>query len=443
MRSKREHVENISGFEQRRSGTMSASRAVWVSLCWCLLLVASPRPASALEFQSQSAADGQNFVILSGEFKASDDLREIEATLRADRHALVSFNSPGGNVYKAMEVGRLIRKLNLSTAQPRYQECASACSLAFLGGVQRYAEPGAIGVHKSTFDQDIAMTAEEAVSAVQQCTADVITYISEMGADPGLLALAFSYDSTDIRYLSGSEMAQFGVTTEPSSEAASSPQAPARDAPKTGDELALAEFEREAFQEGITLFAAIKEALPDEYEVLAREMMVVPIAADEARQKGYALVSALRKKHASQIQKAPDSATSEILRSGLDLLKAVQQREPDALCAKVAFQGGIALDPDDRFYQDYFDREATATFRAIGAGLRNPASPRKATDADWIRVGKTYRGTRKQYQLAVDGDAKAPGYCKAAILFYEMVLDARGSSGRRVRANLAYLLSSE
>jgi hypothetical protein len=416
---------------------MSASRAVWVSLCWCLLLVANPRPASALEFQSQSAADGQNFIILSGEFKASDDLREIEAALRADRHALVSFNSPGGNVYKAMDVGRLIRKLDLSTAQPRHQECASACSLAFLGGVQRYAEPGAIGVHKSTFDQDIPMTAEEAVSAVQQGTADVIAYISEMGADPGLLALAFSYDSTDIRYLSGSEMAQFGITTEPRSEAASGP------APKTGDELALAEFERAALQEGVTLFAAIKQALPEEYEALVREMMVVPISADEARKKGYALVSALRIKHAAQIQKAPDSATSEILRSGLDLLKAVQQREPDALCAKVAFQGGIALNPDDRFYQDYFDREATATFRAIGAGLRNPASPRKATDADWIKVGKTYRGTPKQYQLAVDGDAKAPGYCNAAILFYEMVLDARGSSGRRVRANLAYLLSSE
>ena len=123
---------------------MSASRAVWFVLCWCLLLVAGPSPASALEVETQSSADGTNFVILSGAFEASDDLRKIEAALRADRNAIVSFNSPGGNVYKAMDVGRLIRKLNLSTAQPRFQECASACSLAFLGGVQRYAEPGAI-----------------------------------------------------------------------------------------------------------------------------------------------------------------------------------------------------------------------------------------------------------------------------------------------------------
>ena len=172
-------------------------------------------------------------------------------------------------------------------------------------------------------------------------------------------------------------------------------------------------------------------------------MMTVPAAPDGASREGHALVDALRIKHATQIQKAPDSATSAILQSGLDLLKAVQQRETEALCAKVAYAGGVALDPDDRFYQDFFDKEGTAAFRAIGAGLRNPASPRKATDADWIRVAKRYPGTRQQYQLAVDGNAKAPGYCKAVILLYEMVLDARGPSARRVRANLAYLLSSE
>ena len=219
---------------------MLASRAVSFSLWLRIaapilfvstsLLVASPRPAGALE--AQSSDDGQNVIILSGEFKASDDLREIEAALRAGTGAIVSFNSPGGNVYAAMEVGRLIRRLNLSTGQLRYQECASACSLAFLGGVQRYAEPGAIGVHKSSFTPDIPMTTEEAVSAVQQGTADVIAYISEMGADPGLLALAFSYDSSDIRYLSGSEMARFRVTTEPPPEDAASnppaPQAPAK-----------------------------------------------------------------------------------------------------------------------------------------------------------------------------------------------------------------------
>ena len=428
---------------------MLASRAAWFSLWLRIaaflfstsLLIASPCPASALEVDEQSSADGQHFLILSGEFKASDDLREIEAALRAGTGAIVSFNSPGGNVYAAMEVGRLIRRLNLSTVQPRFQECASACSLAFLGGVLRYPEPGAIGVHKSSFTPDIPMTTEEAVSAVQQGTADVIAYIVEMGADPGLLALAFSYDSSDMRYLSGSEMAQFRVTTVVSDPPA--PQAPAQDTPKTDDELALADFEREVRKHGITLYATIKEELPGEYEAFVREMIAVMVAGDEGSRKSTALVASLRRKHAAQIQKAPDSAIVEVLRSSVDLLKAVQRRESDASCAKVALQGGAALNPEDRFYQDFYDRGATATFRAIGAGLRNAASPRKATDADWAKVSKSYRGTPKQLQLALSGDENAPGYCEAAIRYYETVLEAKGSSGRRVRANLAYLMASE
>ena len=132
------------------------------------------------------------------------------------------------------------------------------------------------------------MTTDEAVSAVQQGTADVIAYIAEMGADPGLLALAFSYDSSDIRYLSGSEMARFRVTTEPPLEeyviefaCRSSSCAVA----KTGEELTLADFEREVRAQGITLYATIKEALPGEYEAFVREMMRSRWQAMKARRK--------------------------------------------------------------------------------------------------------------------------------------------------------------
>ena len=372
---------------------MLASRAVSFSLWLRIaapilfvstsLLVGSPHPAGALE--AQPSDDGQNVIILSGEFKASDDLREIEAALRAGTGGIVSFNSPGGNIYAAMEVGRLIRRLNLSTGQLRYQECASACSLAFLGGVLTLCGAGRdrssqILVHPGHSDDH---RGGRVGCPARHGRCDRLHL--EMGADPGLLALAFSYDSSDIRYLSGSEMARFRVTTEPPPEDAASnppaPQAPAQGAPKTDDELALADFEREVRKYGITLYETIKEELPDEYEAFAREMIAVTAAGgDEGYQKATALVAALRRKHAAQIQKAPDSVTSEILRLTVDLLKAVQQRESDALCAKVASQGGAALDPDDHFYQDFFDRGATATFRAIGAGLRNAASFREATD---------------------------------------------------------------
>jgi hypothetical protein len=77
----------------------------------------------------------------------------------------------------------------------------------------RFADPGAIGVHKSSFSNQGSLSAQEAVSAVQQITADVISYLLEMGVDPALLQLSLKYESDDIRYLSKSEMEQYRVTT--------------------------------------------------------------------------------------------------------------------------------------------------------------------------------------------------------------------------------------
>ncbi|QPC89734.1 SH3 domain-containing protein [Mesorhizobium sp. INR15] len=137
----------------------------------------------------------------------------FDALARSSAAVAVTFQSPGGNIQKAIDLGRLIRRLGLSTIQFRAVECASACSLAFLGGVLRFAEPGSIGVHKSSFSGDLALNTEDAVSGIQQMTADTITYMIEMGVDPALLQLSLQYDSDDIRYLSKSEMERYRVVT--------------------------------------------------------------------------------------------------------------------------------------------------------------------------------------------------------------------------------------
>jgi hypothetical protein len=115
----------------------------------------------------------------------------------------------------------------------RVAECASACALAFVGGVRRTAEPGSIGVHQSSFSDDAPVTGHEAVAAVQALTADIMTYLIEMGVDPKLLQLSLSTPSSDIRYLTAGEMAQFGVTTSAPTSSQSVSTAPGVAAPAT------------------------------------------------------------------------------------------------------------------------------------------------------------------------------------------------------------------
>jgi len=169
--------------------------------------------AARLSYDVRTADDGITYITVIGSFEADDDLSLFRDKAVSSHAIYVGFDSGGGNVSKALELGRLIRSLGLSTLAVRSAECSSACSLSFLGGVGRFAEPGSIGVHKSSVSDAKGMDVETAVAAVQRQTADVIAYMNEMGIDAGLLQLTLKYDSNDIRYLSSSEMTQFRVTT--------------------------------------------------------------------------------------------------------------------------------------------------------------------------------------------------------------------------------------
>jgi ATP-dependent protease ClpP protease subunit len=63
---------------------------------------------------------------------------------------VVSFASNGGEVDAAMELGRLLRKLGVSTLVARGDQCMSSCVFAFMGGDRRTAA-GRIGIHRPYF----------------------------------------------------------------------------------------------------------------------------------------------------------------------------------------------------------------------------------------------------------------------------------------------------
>lgn len=150
--------------------------------------------------------------MVSGEFGVNEPLTGFSNAVVSSGARVIVFDSPGGSVGTAIQLGRMIRAAGLDTLQVRQLQCASACSLAFLGGVRRVAETGSIGVHRASFDTSSGMSADEAVAQIQAGTAQVMAYMTEMGVDPKLMEVALSYDRSDMRYLSASEMADLRVT---------------------------------------------------------------------------------------------------------------------------------------------------------------------------------------------------------------------------------------
>ena len=140
----------MRGFRIAGLGAMKRSFASWV--CALCLLVAGATGASAgLVYTPDRTPEGTVFLTVSGVFAVNDDLSLFSDAVASSHAQIVAFDSPGGDIYKALELGRLIRRLGLDTIQSIRLQCASACAFAFLGGVMRYAEPGSIGVHKGWF----------------------------------------------------------------------------------------------------------------------------------------------------------------------------------------------------------------------------------------------------------------------------------------------------
>ncbi|RWX40272.1 hypothetical protein E0H93_32180 [Rhizobium leguminosarum bv. viciae] len=192
-------------------GVVVFSRVMLLAIVVSSLFV-GPSDA-AITFERMTLPGDMRALVVSGEFEISDDPVAFAGEVAQFKPAFITFRSGGGNVVSAMKIGRMIRALGISTLQIRSAECASACALAFVGGVRRSAEAGSIGVHQASFSDDAALDSKTAVTAVQAMTAEIIGYLSEMGVSPQLLQLSLSVESSDMRYLTSSEMTNWGVTT--------------------------------------------------------------------------------------------------------------------------------------------------------------------------------------------------------------------------------------
>lgn len=134
-------------------------------------------------------------------------------------HPYVVFDSPGGSLVGAIELGRYIRASRLDTIlEPEITDirrddtqpdgfrsipiskraiCASACSLAFLGGVNRVVTEGArLGVHQFS-----GANGDVGESASQTIVTQVAMYVQEMGVDRRLIDLASSTPASSMYWL--------------------------------------------------------------------------------------------------------------------------------------------------------------------------------------------------------------------------------------------------
>jgi hypothetical protein len=146
----------------------------------------------------------------------------LEALIKAKKipdGANLYLNSPGGSLVGGMAIGRIARKHDLIThvgkraAAPNGYagagDCMSACSLAFLGGRFRFMVLGSrYGVHR--FSKPGPVLANESALS-QVATAEVSSFIQEMGIDGRLLTAMANTDASDILLLPEAQLTELQI----------------------------------------------------------------------------------------------------------------------------------------------------------------------------------------------------------------------------------------
>ena len=171
----------------------------------------APMTVTVVPRSASAAFSDTTLVYLDGRIDADTPDRLSTALDTVEGKVAIWLNSPGGNLFAGMQLGRVIRKreasthiINSRTLLPG--ECYSACSLAFLGGVYRFNDNGArYGVHRASFEgggpRDLA----------PELSAAIKSYIREMGVDARLFDLWVKAGPDEMYVLSQRQASELGV----------------------------------------------------------------------------------------------------------------------------------------------------------------------------------------------------------------------------------------
>lgn len=200
-------------------------RAIFLTL---VAAIAHAEPMSFALRGNGGNCNGCEWIAATGEITADTPQALREYIGDRDRlFAEVMFDSPGGNLGAAIEVGRILREAQARTSVgrsapmeglPQWHErrdggrCASACVFALLGGSTRWAEGGELGVHQFYTPTGSNIP----TAATQQIMGQIVLYLIEMGISPELLTLASKIPGDRMHYLTEAELDRLGIATSSS-----------------------------------------------------------------------------------------------------------------------------------------------------------------------------------------------------------------------------------
>lgn len=342
-------------------------------------------------------ADGRALHYVGGiGFGAAEDAsRALDA---APAVQLVILDSPGGRLGPARELRDLIRARGLATYSA--EGCLSACTIAFVGGRERFLGPAArLGFHLPEFpglsDQDLA-------AEVERDKRD----LARLGVPAGFIARIYATPHDAMWFPTLDELRWARIV-----------DAPARDvaAALRGGDWSRANVEAELLQ--FPLYRAVRAADPDLFAGI-RDDLADGLAAGkpeaELAAAGRARVLPLTRRYLPRA-----SADTVVAFAGvvIDQIEQLNARDPQVCYDYVlGTPAGQRLDLRRHLPEDLLRRELAAAAQAIETGATSPqAVPDAARGAELQQALTERLRARAPQHLAALETMRAPDADRAAV----------------------------
>lgn len=176
--------------------------------CIGLSLLQSPGRAATIAVVEPESDGKAALINVEGDFNLGDDKTFTKLALQFDT-AVILFSSNGGNLSAGLAIGKAIRLRQYSTIVMPGTICASACALAWLGGVKRYMPDGAqIGFH-AAYNDDNGQLQESGIA-----NALVGSYLNQIGLPENAVAYITHAAPQSIQWLTPNDARQNGIYLE-------------------------------------------------------------------------------------------------------------------------------------------------------------------------------------------------------------------------------------
>lgn len=356
--------------------------------------------------------DGTEIEITGGiKYGLTDDLLTLMKA--SPRVATLHVNSVGGRVGEALRLNKVVRDAGLTTYVSGM--CASACTLAFAGGVERWIAPNAkLGFHAAAVP-GFSSVESGAANGIQRAV------LVRSGFDKAFVDKAVATPNSDLWTPSLKELQEANVVTDVAD----------------GSQFAASGFGARASKK------AFASDMVNDSEILAWQKRAQPEAFDDAVDDYYKdyldgvtdddltetldyweYRAIIRNVKAS----GDDDAVIDLGRLFVEELKLLRAEDAQR-CARFGFKGGAVFRTQYDFDSDILDR-----YRDIGLRVVAERDPRPAPDEEAVapllaNILARMRATRTPADIALLGEgepkrAEAAAYCAAVIGFYEAILKA-------------------